>query len=85
MLSDQEKWEKLLQVLDDKSQLGLLNSMSRVTEYKFEGAILMICPLNKEDLAYLSKTSSKHQIMILAEGICEIKSVEIFSSSNESK
>lgn len=63
-----EKWGKLLEELDDKLQLGLLDRLRRVASYHFEGSTLYIEPGSSEDLVYLEKDSVKQQLTIFASG-----------------
>ena len=50
-----ERWEKLLDELDEKLQLGLLEHLKRVTSYHFEEDILYLQAGSDADYEYLSK------------------------------
>lgn len=64
-----EKWNKLLEELDDKLQLGLLDRLRRVTSYHFEGRELFIETSSAEDQQYLEKDSVRQQLSVFASGV----------------
>jgi hypothetical protein len=70
-------WEKLIAVLDDKLQFGLLERVRRAAQYKFEGDTLIIAPGSKEDSAYLRKESVHQQLSLFAEQSTKVKKVLI--------
>ena len=72
-----EHWEKFLNALDDKLQLGLLDHMRRVTSYHFEEDILYIQPSTDSDYEYLKEDSHFQQLEILAKATVEIDRVKL--------
>jgi len=72
-----ERWEKLLEVLDEKLQLGLLKPLQRVNSYHFENEVLFIEPGSDEDFAYLSKPAFFQQLEILAKDALKIEKVKL--------
>ncbi len=72
-----ELWDKLLAVLDDKLQLGLLEHMRRVTTYHFEDDILFLEPGTPEDSNYLSKETVFHHLQLLAQDAVKIERIKL--------
>lgn len=64
-----DKWNKLLEELDEKLQLGLLDRLRRVTSYHFESTTLYIEPATVEDIAYLEKDSVRQQLSVFSSGV----------------
>lgn len=75
--NDAQRWEKLLTVLDDKLQLGLLDYVSRVTSFHFEADVLFIEPGNEADLAYLKRDTVLRQLELFAQDACKVETVKI--------
>lgn len=72
-----ELWEKFLNALDEKLQLGLLGHMKRVTSYHFEEDILYIQPDNNADYQYLKEDSHFQQMEILAKATLDVDRVKL--------
>jgi len=72
-----ELWDKLLAVLDDKLQLGLLEHMRRVATYHFEDDTLFLEPGNPEDCTYLSKETVFHHLQLLAQDAVKVEKIKI--------
>jgi hypothetical protein len=72
-----ELWDKLLAVLDDKLQLGLLEHMRRVTTYHFEDETLFLEPGTPEDCNYLSKETVFHHLQLLAQDAVKVERIKI--------
>ncbi|MCB0330111.1 MAG: hypothetical protein KDD70_10615, partial [Bdellovibrionales bacterium] len=72
-----ELWEKFLDVLDDKLQLGLLDHMKRVISYHFESDILYIQPSSDSDYQYLKEGAHFQQMEILAKAALEVDRVKL--------
>ena len=72
-----ELWNKLLDVLDERLQLGLLDKMRRVATYHFEDNLLIIEAGTDEDEQYLKKSTSLQQLVIFAEDATKVKEVRI--------
>lgn len=72
-----ELWEKLLEDLDEKLQLGLLDRLRRVAAYHFETEILFIDPASPEDLAYLNKGPTLQQLELFAQDATRVREVRI--------
>jgi hypothetical protein len=75
--NDPERWNKFLETLDEKLQLGLLEYLRRVSSYHFEEEILYIEPSSQEDLEYLTKDTVFQQLELLAQDAIKIESVKI--------
>lgn len=60
-------WDKLLSVLDERLQLGLLDRLRRVASYHFEDQILLIEAGSPEDEKYLSRPTVLQQLQLLAQ------------------
>ena len=72
-----ELWDKLLAVLDDKLQLGLLEHMRRVTTYHFEDETLFLEPGTADDCNYLSKETVFHHLQLLAQDAVKVERIKI--------
>ena len=70
-------WNQLLEFLDEKLQLGLLDHLQRIGSYHFEGGIMYIEPGNPADLEYLSRPVTQHQLQLLTEAAVQIEKVII--------
>ncbi len=77
--NDAQRWTKLLEGLDDKLQLGLLDKLNKIKAYHFEEDNLFIEPGSPEDLEYLKKDSVLQQLELLAQDIIRIEKVKIRS------
>lgn len=75
--NDPERWEKLLTVLDEKLQLGLLDRLKRITSYHFEDDVLYIESGDKPDQEYLTKDSCYQQLKLMAEDVIQVDNVKI--------
>jgi len=72
-----ERWDKLLQVLDEKLQLGLLDHLRKVEVYHFEENILFIQPSTNESLEYLKKDTVLKQLEVLAQDAINVDKIKI--------
>ena len=72
-----ELWQRLLDTLDDKLQLGLLDHLKRVASYHFEEDILYIEPGNPEDAQYLNRPGVFQQLQIYAKHSIKAERVKI--------
>lgn len=71
-----EQWTRLLELLDEKLQLGLLDKLRRVNAYHFEATTLIIEPGTSDDESYLNKPATNQQLLVFAEdatGVTEVK------------
>jgi len=78
-----ELWERLLEVLDEKLQLGLLDHLRRVHSYHFEDDNLYIVPGSTLDEEYLRRDATFHQLQIFAQDIVKVDRVKIKSFEDE--
>ncbi len=72
-----ELWEKLLNELDEKLQLGMLDYLKRIASYHFEDDILYLEPGSAEDEKYLSRDSVIQQLQLQAQVACRVDRVKI--------
>jgi len=72
-----EKWNKILDILDEKLQLGLLDVLRRVNSYHFEENILYIEPSSEEDGDYLSEPYVLEQLLLLTGDAVKVEKVEL--------
>jgi hypothetical protein len=72
-----ESWGKLLDLVDEKLQLGLLDKLRRVTSYHIEDRILFIEAGSPEDHKYLTKAGNVQQLALLAQDAIDVKEVVI--------
>jgi len=75
--NEPERWEKLLAVLDEKLQLGLLDYLRRVAAYHFEEDILYIEPGSKSDEEYFKREAAFQQLNLLAQDAVKVDKVKI--------
>lgn len=78
-----ELWNKLLEILDEKLQLGLLDKLRRVSSYHFEDSILFIEAGTADDETYLSKSVTLQQLAIFAEDVTKVKEIKIKPRENK--
>ena len=72
-----ELWGKLLEDLDEKLQLGLLDKLRRAQGYHFEGQVLFLEAGSEEDQTYLSKPAVFTQLTVLAQESTGVEEVKI--------
>lgn len=72
-----ELWQKVLDALDEKLQLGLLDRLRRAASYHIEDKTLFIQAGTDEDQAYLKKSSTLHQLELLAQDAISVTTVTI--------
>jgi hypothetical protein len=72
-----ELWEKFLDVLDEKLQLGLLDHLRKVASYHFEEDILYIEPGGAESERYFAKPAVHQQLEILAQDAVGVEKVKV--------
>lgn len=77
-----EGWQKLLTLLDDRLQLGMMNHLERVASYHLEDNLLTIQPGDQLDFEYLSKDSVKLQLGIFAEEVFLVRELKILPASS---
>ena len=80
--NEPERWEKLLAVLDEKLQLGLLDYLRRVAAYHFEEDILYIEPGSKADEEYFKREAAFQQLNLLAQDAVKVDKVKIRPAQN---
>lgn len=72
-----ELWEKLLESLDEKLQLGLLDYLRRISSYHFEDDVLTIQTGSPEDADYLAKPAVLQHLELLAEDATGVRRVKV--------
>lgn len=72
-----ELWEKLLNDLDEKLQLGLLDHLRRASSYHFEEDVLYIEPGSPESEKYLTKHAVLQQLQLLAQDAVGVEKIKI--------
>ncbi len=72
-----ERWNKLLEALDEKLQLNLLEHLKRVASYHFEEDILYLEPATKEENEFLRKDSTIQQLQLFAQDVIKVDRVKI--------
>lgn len=72
-----ERWNKFLESLDEKLQLGLLDRLRKIKAYHFEEDVLFLEANTTEDEAYLSKDSVLQQLQLLAADAINVEKVKI--------
>ncbi len=75
--NDLPRWDKILQALDDKLQLGLLEHLRRAVSYHFESQVLYIEAADNKDYEYLSRESVKQQLKIISEDSANVDEIII--------
>ena len=79
-----ERWQKLLDVLDEKLQLGLLDHMRKVESYHFEDNTLFISVASEDQLEYLSRPVVHQQLEVLAQDSAQVEKVQIKPAETKS-
>lgn len=64
-----ERWNRLLEVLDERLQFGLLDRLKKVQAYHFEAELLFIEACSAEEERYLMRESVQQQLSLFAEEV----------------
>ena len=72
-----ELWDKLLNFLDERLQLGLLDHLKHTRSYHFEDKILTLQPDDAQVYDYLSKAAVFQQLLLLAQEATGIEKLKI--------
>lgn len=72
-----EAWDRLLSVLDEKLQLGLLDRLKRVRSYHLEGKELFIECAIAEDYTYLTKPAVAQQLTLFVTDAFDVDSLKV--------
>ena len=75
--NDPQRWNKLLNILDEKLQLNLLEHLRRVAAYHFEEDTLYLEAATKEEEDFLNKGSVLQQIQLHAADALGIEKVKV--------
>lgn len=75
--NDPARWTKLLDGLDERLQLGLLDKLRKAVSHHFEKDTLLIQPASVEDEEYLKKNQVLQQLEVLAQDIVNVEKVKI--------
>lgn len=75
--NDSERWKKLLDLLDEKLQLGLLDHLNKLKSYHFESDNLYLEPENKADAEYFENDAFFQQLKVLANDAVGVENVII--------
>lgn len=74
-------WQKLLDEVEDKLQLGLLDHLKRVAAYHFEDDLLIIAAANDQDREYFEKGTTIQTLKLFAEKVAQVGRVRIDPNS----
>ena len=74
-----DRWNKLLQALDEKLQLNLLDHLRKVPVYHFEEDILFIEPASREEEDFFKKDAVFQQLQLFAQDVIRVDKVKIKS------
>ncbi len=72
-------WQKLLDELDEKLQLGLLDRLKRVKAYHFESDLLFIELGTEEDEAYFRKGGAFQHLELIAQDATGVRELRLRS------
>ena len=72
-----ELWNKLLEALDEKLQMALLDKVRRITSYHFEDGVLYVEAGTADDEEYLKKSSTFQQLQLFAQDATKVREVRI--------
>lgn len=67
--NDPARWSKLLGVLDERLQFGLLDQLKKIQAYHFEAEVLYLEAASAEAEQYLLKNSVTQQLSLFAETV----------------
>jgi hypothetical protein len=71
------RWQKFLDILDEKLQLGLLTHLRKVQNYSFDNDTLILEIDNQIDLNYFKNEAFLQQLKVLAKDAISVKDVII--------
>ena len=72
-----ERWNKLLEALDEKLQLNLLDHLRKVAGYHFEEDILYIEPTTSEEEDFFKRDAVFQQLQLFAQDVIKVDKVKI--------
>jgi hypothetical protein len=72
-----EGWNRLMEILDEKLQLGLLDKLRRVNSYHVEDEILFIEAGSRSDCDYFTKSAVHQQLRLFAEDVFRTKTLKV--------
>ena len=72
-----ELWSKLVEELDEKLQLGLLDHLQRAASYHFEDETLFLEPGSIEDHEYLSREPVFQQLVLYVQTATKFEKVKL--------
>lgn len=75
-------WKTLLDALDEKLQLGLLELLKRSHSYDIEDGTLCITPVNEVDEEYLRKDETSRHLLLIAEDSIGVTQVTILPTKS---
>lgn len=75
--NDQKRWQKLLELLDEKLQLGLLDQLRRVHCYYFEQDTLYLEPSDTTNAESLTREPLLQQLQLFARATMGVKDVVV--------
>ena len=70
-------WQKLLDEVEDKLQLGLLDHLRRVAAYHFEDDLLIIAAGTEQDREYFEKSTTIQTLKLFAEKVAGVACVRV--------
>ena len=74
-------WARLLDEIEDKLQLGLLDHLRRVKAYHFEDDLLIIAPSTPQDREYFQKPAIQQTLKLFAEKVANIEKIRVDGDS----
>jgi hypothetical protein len=75
--NDPKRWNQLLEALDEKLQLNLLEHLRRIAAYHFEEDVLYLEPATPEEEEFLKKDAVLQQLQLYAIDILKVDKVKI--------
>ncbi len=76
-INNNQRWQKFLDILDEKLQLGLLNHLRKVQNFSFDNDTLILEIENQIDLNYFKNEAFLQQLKVLAKDAISVKDVII--------
>lgn len=70
-------WEKILEILDEKLQYGLLEQARSVADVRFEGGELALSVVTSEAEEFFNSHINQQRLIIMARAIVPIERVSV--------
>lgn len=76
-ISAAELWDKLLRILEEKLQYGMVEQTRSVTSVNLEGAQLILTVNSNEALQFFQAETNQQRLIIMARPMIRLESIKV--------